>query len=273
MLPVEPEAARIGEEPLGKGASAPDLADRDERRDEPPRANVKASPMTGSLRGASPQGDAIDGQLLADREHSASHALVVPDRKSDERNDQERSVELVGVVVIFEGAASADSVVEHVEPDLGRGRPPVRACSGRPRRSASSAARSAATQHITFEVVWWRGSSRSDQKPRSGSRQCPRPPRLAGEPFADALSAAAAGPARGGGGVEQGTAGPCREYVSAAFPHEPVVRLRSRRGGEFGLLGRLLAVQSVEGLERVAAGVASVRNEMKSSASQAKPSA
>ena len=111
---------------LGKGVSALDLADRDERRHEPPRANG------GSLAGdrlvlawASPQGDASNRQLVFDREHSPPDALVRTGQEADERDDEQRGVELVRAVVLLEGPKRRDSAVEYVEPDLVRRRPPL----------------------------------------------------------------------------------------------------------------------------------------------------
>ena len=77
--------------------------------------------------------------------------LVVAGQEAEERSQQRRGVERVGVVVLAQDAV-AHAVLEDVGLDLVGDRLPSSCCSsGSPRISASLAARSSATQHISFD--------------------------------------------------------------------------------------------------------------------------
>ena len=71
------------------------------------------------------------GELVGDRQHRRPHALVVGGQEADQRDQQQRGVERVGLVVLAEDAALADAALE----DLGLHRVRLRSPARRRARS------------------------------------------------------------------------------------------------------------------------------------------
>ena len=70
------------------------------------------------------QDQSVDGELVGDGEHGRPHARVVGREEPDQRHQQQRGVERVGVVVLGEDATLVDAVRADVGVDLvGRGLP------------------------------------------------------------------------------------------------------------------------------------------------------
>ena len=109
LLGVEAERARVLEQPLAELAAAPALADLEQRRDEPERADQEGPLLAGEavvgLLGAVAEHEAVLGQLLGDRQHRRAAALVALGQEADERDQQVRGVERLGLVVLGEDAA------------------------------------------------------------------------------------------------------------------------------------------------------------------------
>ena len=95
--------------------------------------------------------EAVLRQLVGDREHGRAHALVVGRQEADDRDQQRRRVERVGVVVLAEHAALGDAVLEDVGADLVGDRLPLLRQLALALELRSRAPRSSATQHISFE--------------------------------------------------------------------------------------------------------------------------
>ena len=84
------------------------LADDRERGDEPERADQErallARQAVVGLVGAVAQHEAVLGQVVGDREHGGVQALVVPGQEPEDRREQRRGVERVGLVVLAQDA-------------------------------------------------------------------------------------------------------------------------------------------------------------------------
>src|ERR1700691_5577449 len=81
LLPVQTEVREIGEQPLAEVLGLTPLADLRERGDQPERADqerpLRAAQAVVGLVGAIAQDETLLGQLLADRVHGGTYALVV----------------------------------------------------------------------------------------------------------------------------------------------------------------------------------------------------
>ena len=156
LLGVEAERRGDAEQALHQIAGALLLADDRQRRDEPERADQEASLLARQavvgLAGAVAQDEAVLGQVVGDREHALSQALVVSPGRNPKIAASSVEASSASVVVVLAQHAVLEAVLEDVLLDLVRGRAPGwRSSSGSPRMSASLAARSSATQHMSFE--------------------------------------------------------------------------------------------------------------------------
>ena len=89
LLRVEAQRARRGEEPFAEATSPRQLADLDQRRDEPERADreralLAAQPVIG-LVGAVAQDEPMVGKLVGDGQHRSLHALVARRQEPNQR--------------------------------------------------------------------------------------------------------------------------------------------------------------------------------------------
>ena len=156
LLGVEPERRRDPQQPLHQVARLLQLADDRERGDEPERADEErallAREAVVGLVGAVAEHEAVLGQLLGDRVDRRAQPLVVGGEEAEDRGEQHRGVERVGLVVLAQDAAVADAVLEDVGADLLGGRAPLcRLLAGRRGSRPACAARSSATQHMSFD--------------------------------------------------------------------------------------------------------------------------
>ena len=116
------------EQLLAQSSCSGELADLDQRRDEPERADreralLAREPVVG-LPHAVAQHEPVLGQLVGDREHGGADPRVVRRQEPHQRHHQQRRIERVGVVVLDEHAAFVDAVGADVGVDfLGRGLP------------------------------------------------------------------------------------------------------------------------------------------------------
>ena len=175
LLRVQPQRAGEREQLLAKRPGARELADLDQRRDEPERADrerpLLAAEAVVGLVDAVAQDQAVLGELVGDRQHGLAHPLVAS--RAGSRT----------------AGSAAATRPGRPSRSAGRSGPLRRRRARRPRRLISSATgshsaarsvsprsrasltpRSSATQHITFEAVKCLGSPRTSQIPRSGSR-------------------------------------------------------------------------------------------------------
>jgi hypothetical protein len=105
--------------PIRQGGHEPERADEE-------RALLAGEPVVG-LVGAVAQDEAVLGQLVGDREHAGAEPLVVAGEEAEDRGQQRRRIERVGRVVLAQGPASVDAVLEDVGADLlGLGGPAAR---------------------------------------------------------------------------------------------------------------------------------------------------
>ncbi len=134
--------------------------------------NVPSSPrepVVGRVDAVA-QHEAVLGELVGDRQHGGADALVVAGKEAHDRDEQDRRVEVLGVVVLHEDAAVVDALLEDLRAASRRPRPATARRARRRRAPARGAApRSTATQHITFDATKCCGSPRISQMPWSGS--------------------------------------------------------------------------------------------------------
>ena len=118
LLGVEAERRGDAQQALHQVAGALLLADDRERGDEPERADEErallARQAVVGLVGAVAQDEAVLGQLVGDRQHARAQPLVVAGQEAEDRGQQRRGVERVGVVVLAQHAALVDAVLEDV---------------------------------------------------------------------------------------------------------------------------------------------------------------
>ena len=130
LLRVEPERRGDAQEPLHEVVRPLLLADDRERRHEPERADEErpllAREAVVGLLGSVAKDEAVLGQLLGDGEHGVPETLVVAGQEPEDRRQQRRGVERVGLVVLAQDAAITDAVLEDVAADLLGRRPPGR---------------------------------------------------------------------------------------------------------------------------------------------------
>ena len=130
LLGVEAERARVREQLLAEVVRARELADLDERRDEPERADrersLGAAQAVVGLGRPVAEHEPVDRELVRDREHRGPDARVVRRQEADERHQQHGGVERRGLVVLAEDAALIDGVGADVRPDLVGARLPAR---------------------------------------------------------------------------------------------------------------------------------------------------
>src|SRR5215207_3176119 len=144
LLGVQQERARVGKQFLAQSAGAIHLADLRERGDEPERADrerplLTSEPVVGRLH-AVPEHEAVDRQLVGDGQHGCAHPLVGGRQEPQERDQEQRGVERIGVVVLHEDAAIVGAVLADVRmhllggafPALGRFRVAAQAREPRP---------------------------------------------------------------------------------------------------------------------------------------------
>ena len=122
LLGVEAERRPDAQQALHQVAGALGLADDGEGGDEPERADQERALLAGQavvgLVGAVAQHEPLLGQLVGDRQHAGPQARVVPGQEPEDRGEQRRGVERVGLVVLAQDAAGVGAVLEDVGPDL-----------------------------------------------------------------------------------------------------------------------------------------------------------
>ena len=133
LLGVEQQRAGVREQLLAQRPGPVQLADLGERRDEPERADreralLTRQPVVGLLHAVA-QHQAVDRQLVGDRQDGCPHAFVGGRQESHEREQKQRGVQGVGFVVLHEDAAVVGpvraDVVVHL---LGGGFPALGRC-------------------------------------------------------------------------------------------------------------------------------------------------
>ena len=101
-----------------------------------------------------PQDDPLGGELVFDGERRAPNSRIVAPEEADERNDEQRRIELVGAVVLLERAPLGDAVLEHLGGDCGRGcAPGTRLVGSSPQVHERRAAVGRDPARTTFDVV------------------------------------------------------------------------------------------------------------------------
>ena len=128
LLRVEAERRCHSEQLLHQVACLLQLPHDGERGDQPERADqerplLAREPVVGLVRLVA-EHEAVLGQLLGDRLHGRPQPLVVPGQEPEDRREEHRGVERVGVVVLPENAAAVDALGEDVLLDLVRDRGP-----------------------------------------------------------------------------------------------------------------------------------------------------
>ena len=157
LLGVQPERAGERQQLLAQLPGPLLLADLDERRHQPERADgerafLARQPVVGLLDAVA-QHQPVDGELVGDRQHRGADPRVVGRQEAQQRHQQERRVQRVGVVVLREHAALVEGVGADVGVDLvGRRSPALGQLVLLP-DAGQRAPRSAATQHITLDEV------------------------------------------------------------------------------------------------------------------------
>ncbi len=109
LLGVEAERRGDPQQPLHQVARPLQLADDRERRDQPERADQERALLAGQavvgLVGAVAQDEAVLGQVVGDRVSTRrAQPLVVAGQEAEDRRQQRRGVERVGVVVLAQHA-------------------------------------------------------------------------------------------------------------------------------------------------------------------------
>ena len=152
-------------EPPGRGVG----------RDQPERAGqervlVAGQPVDAGL-GAVAQQQPVAHQVLLDRRDGAEHPRVVAVEEADEREHQQRGVDLGGVVVLGEGVAlGVEALRQDLVAHLRRAaRATARPGPSRPCSSTARTARSKAAHTMTREWVKCRSGPRISHSPLSGS--------------------------------------------------------------------------------------------------------
>ena len=129
LLRVEAEWRGDPEQALHQAPGPIHLTDDGESRDQPVRADQEGSFLARQavvgLVGSVAEHEPVLGQLLLDRIDCVAQALVAAGQETEQRGQQGRGVECVGVVVLAEHTALADAVGQDVLPDLVGRRAPL----------------------------------------------------------------------------------------------------------------------------------------------------
>ena len=177
LLGVEAERARVGEQLLAQRVGAIEVADLDQRADEPERADRERALLASRVRRRSPR----RGSAGRDRRGSARRRSRRPCCGSARRRREGSGSAAAAaarrrarrLVVLDEAVLlGVDAVGEDVLADLVGRRLPAVDLALALRSRASRAPRSQASQQKTFDEVKCLGSPRTSQMPRSRSRQC-----------------------------------------------------------------------------------------------------
>ncbi len=119
LLRVEPQRRCDPQQPLHHVPGPLALADDRERGHEPERADQEAPLLARQavvgLAGAVAQHEAVLGQVVGDREHALVQALVVRRQEAEERRQQRRGVQRLGLVVLAQHVV-LEAVLEDVLP-------------------------------------------------------------------------------------------------------------------------------------------------------------
>ena len=248
LLGVEAERARELDERGESIGGFGDPAGAGERLDEPERAGQErafgAGEPVASGRVAVEE-RAAGVELAADRVDRAADARRVGRFDAEEREDEERGVEVVGLVAArcSSPRAALKPRRSHVVGDgVALGVPALAApLADSGECSAMRSARSSASQAMSLECTWCCASPRISQMPASGSRHCcatwsanpaMRPPRLGVQAVAGLRRAATRrrGPSRSCR-VDAGRRRRSDPDGSAVGVAGPVVERRVRRAG------------------------------------------
>jgi hypothetical protein len=104
LLGVEAERRRNPKQLLHQVACPLELPDDRQRRHEPERADEErallARQTVVGLVGAIAEHEAVLGQLLGDRIHSRSQAIVIARQEAEDGRKEHRGVERVGLIVL-----------------------------------------------------------------------------------------------------------------------------------------------------------------------------
>src|SRR5204863_1978122 len=127
LLRVEAEGRRDQQQPLHQVTRLLQVAGDRQGRNEPERAGEEGAFLTGEavvcLLGEVPQHEAVLGEPVRDRRDGGAQALVLAGKEAEDRRQQRRGVEGLGLVVLAQDA-SGGAVLEDVPADLLGGRVP-----------------------------------------------------------------------------------------------------------------------------------------------------
>jgi hypothetical protein len=176
LLRVELQRRGVAEHLLAQLPGPPRLADLLERADEPEgadgeRALLALEPVVRLVRAVA-QDQPVHRQLVVDRVDRGHHARVVGGQEAQQRHEQARRVERVGVVVLGEDAALVQAVGEDVGVDrVGLGLPGLGllVVAAQPCQPGAAVHRHPAHDLRGGEVL--RARRAPPRCPRSGSRQ------------------------------------------------------------------------------------------------------
>src|SRR5437763_1009763 len=122
LLGVQVQRRGVAQQLLAQVPRSLGLTDLAQRAHEPERADREralflAEPVVG-LVDAVAQHEAVEREVLADRQHRRLDALVVGRQEAHERQQQARRIQRVGLVVLTEHAVVAHAMLEDVGLDL-----------------------------------------------------------------------------------------------------------------------------------------------------------
>jgi hypothetical protein len=98
------------------------FADHGQRRHQPERADSERSLLARKAGVCSldpvTQDEAVLGELVGDGKHGCLDALVVGRQETHDGQQQQRGVQIVGLVVLAEDAPAGNALVEYLGLDL-----------------------------------------------------------------------------------------------------------------------------------------------------------
>ena len=132
--------------------SSPTIASAETSQNEQIRKvpSLPENPVVG-LVGAVAEHESVLGQVGSDRVDGGAQSVVVGRKEAEDRGEQHRGIERVGLVVLAQHALVGRPMGEDVGADLLSGLAPLLRERASPRISARLAARSSATQHMSFD--------------------------------------------------------------------------------------------------------------------------
>jgi hypothetical protein len=124
LLCIEPERRGDAEQALHQVTGALLFSDDRQSRNEPERADQECALLAGEavvgFVGLVAEDEPVLGQLLGYGQDCLVQAIVVPRQEAEERRQQRRGVQRIGVVVLSQHSAIAHATRKDVLPDLVR---------------------------------------------------------------------------------------------------------------------------------------------------------